>query len=108
MPDIRKTHISIQLWREDVIKYRLLGAKKSLSEYVRELFHAEMSRHRMPRNGLRMLDDSVALAAALRRQRSGRKAVPPSAKGGGVLTVDTVDIPAKVRRRPVFVKNGGR
>jgi hypothetical protein len=101
MVDVKKVHRGVLLWREDILKCERC-LHKSLSGFVRDMLHGELSKYTLDVDGKTMLEKQIADAVESRtRLHKGRRRGKK-----GVLTVDVVDIPKAIRKRGVFVKKG--
>lgn len=101
---LNKTTRGVSLYREDILKYRELVKGKNLNEFIRELFHAEMAKHKLTKSLKEKLDREMDDALRHRESRHpGYK--PRKAKGGDrkakrVLCID----PITLKPNPKFVK----
>ena len=93
----------ISLWREDVIKFGEVVKGKTLSEFLREHLHVEMSKHRLSKAGRARFAEQLQAAMIARKTkhpnagtRQGRMT-----RSGKTLTVGE---PEKIVAKAVFVK----
>jgi len=104
MLDTKKCFSGVLLWREDIIKCATV-LKKPLSEYVRDLVHEDMKNHSLDAEGDKMLQFQIA--AALENRKSRVKGTGRRVRARN-LTVDVIDLPAKVRKGVKFVRGGSK